>query len=240
MDNNNQDNSRITQDNVPTQTEQPAAPADNTAPATPEQGQASPVGPSDPTQTTDQPDSPAQPTEPVAPAAPVDPTPPAPETPVAPQEPVAPAAPQQPTTPPPSPAVTTTQNLGTTDNPNLQPSPAAEQPTKGAYIPQSMNSSRVAREETYQEDMLQKAHSMRDILRVQPKVWAMVPLQPGEKPGTMLPVGINGYFIYIKKGVMVQVPQQIGEIVSQSFNLDYDNGAEFDLSKNEDKQRALS
>lgn len=183
------------------------------------------------------PEAPTQPTEPVAPAAPVDPTPPA-----APEAPVQPAVPQHPVTPPPSPApsVTTTQNLGNVDNPNLQPSPAPQQPTTGAYIPQSMNANKVSREETYQEDMLQKAHTMRDILRAQPKVWAMVPLQPGEKPGTMLPVGINGYFIYIKKGVMVQVPQQIGEIVAASFNLDYENGAEIDLSKNEDKQRALA
>lgn len=231
MDNNNQENdNRITPDSVSAQQEQPAAPANPT--------DTNPGNDSLADQGT-QPTAPAQPTEPVAPTAPVDSTPPAPE---APQTPVQPAVPQQPVTPPPSPApsVTTTQNLGNSDNPNLQPSPAPQQPTTGAYIPQSMNANKVSREETYQEDMLQKAHTMRDILRAQPKVWAMVPLQPGEKPGTMLPVGINGYFIYIKKGVMVQVPQQIGEIVAASFNLDYENGAEIDLSKNEDKQRALA
>lgn len=91
----------------------------------------------------------------------------------------------------------------------------------------------------YREDTMQKAHKMRDILHAQPKAWTYVPLGPGEKADSMLPVGINGYFVYIRKGVMVEVPYQIAQMVADSFNQDRLIGAEHDLSQNEDKQRAL-
>lgn len=193
---------------------------DNTEKLTPEN--TTPQAPEAPAAPVVQPQAPTQPVTPEVPQAPVTP-------------PTAPVAPSRPTQSP----LNTTQTIAASTVPNIQPAQAQPGPVQGAYIPPSMNPARIAKD-TYQEDPMQRAHHMREILAKQEKTWVMVPLQPGEKPGTALPVGINGYFVYIKKNVMVQVPISVAELVANSIKLDYDNGAEFDLSKNEDKQRALA
>lgn len=183
-----------------------------------------------PTQTTEQPQSspfnsaPQQPVEPVQPPvqpqAPV--TPPVQET-----QPVQPVQPIQPPVQPVAP-IQQTQN-------NVQ-----EQPTQPAFVAPQEQVNFASKNPNDVKTDNNQSHPMKAILDAEPKVLVMVPLFPGEKPNSMHPVGINGYFYYLRKGVMLEVPRSIGELVRQSFNLDAVAGEDIDLSKNEDKLNALS
>ena len=58
---------------------------------------------------------------------------------------------------------------------------------------------------------------MRTKLAAQPTVKIFVPLDIGEKPGTQLPVNINGLRLNVPKGVYVEVPQTVADIVVESL-----------------------
>ncbi|TRZ50993.1 MAG: hypothetical protein D4S01_05740, partial [Dehalococcoidia bacterium] len=60
-----------------------------------------------------------------------------------------------------------------------------------------------------------KAELMRDKLSKQPKVRILIPLGD-EKIGATFSVIINAYRLNIKKGVYVDVPQQVADIVMES------------------------
>jgi hypothetical protein len=62
------------------------------------------------------------------------------------------------------------------------------------------------------------ADKMKANLAAQPKVRIYVPLEGKEKMGTQLPVTVNGYRVNIPKGVYVDVPEQIADIVTYSLN----------------------
>jgi hypothetical protein len=117
--------------------------------------------------------------------------------------------------------------------------PAVEQPVAGAYMPQQAKVVD-ASPEYYKERADQRAHKMRAILAAQPKILTMVPLMPGEKKGTMLPVGINGYFVQIMKGVFVPVPEQVAKMVAKSLNLTYSLGEADQADSTEAKKQALA
>lgn len=63
-----------------------------------------------------------------------------------------------------------------------------------------------------------KAEIIKEKLKAQPRVRIFVPLEGKEKLGQQLPITINGYAVKIPKGVYVEVPMQIGEIVTDSLN----------------------
>lgn len=63
-----------------------------------------------------------------------------------------------------------------------------------------------------------KAMRMKEHLAKQPKVQVFVPLEGKEKMGTQLPVTLNGYGVKIPKGMYVEVPQQIAEVIMDSLN----------------------
>src|SRR6185295_11039719 len=56
-------------------------------------------------------------------------------------------------------------------------------------------------------------------LDAQPKVTVMVPLDIGEKKGTQLSGGFNGYRWNIPKGIPVEVPKPIADIIMQSLGI---------------------
>lgn len=56
-------------------------------------------------------------------------------------------------------------------------------------------------------------------LAKQDKVRIMIPLRDGEARNTYESVIINGYRMDIKKGVFVDVPQQVAEILAESYEL---------------------
>jgi hypothetical protein len=61
-----------------------------------------------------------------------------------------------------------------------------------------------------------KAEIMREKLSAQPKVMVYIPLGIGEKPGVTIPVTLNGYRVNIMKGVYVEVPKQIADVIKDS------------------------
>lgn len=63
-----------------------------------------------------------------------------------------------------------------------------------------------------------KAQAMKDNLAKQPKVKIFVPLDGKEKKGTQLPVTLNGYRVNVPKGLYVEVPEQIGQVIMESLN----------------------
>lgn len=91
----------------------------------------------------------------------------------------------------------------------------------------------------YKEESDKKAHKMKSILDAQPKVMTLVPLAPGENAESWEYVGINGYPIWIKKGVYVEVPQQVAQILAESYNLTYAIGKEHLIDARKDRLDAL-
>lgn len=61
-----------------------------------------------------------------------------------------------------------------------------------------------------------KAEIMRHKLASQPKVAIIIPLSPGEKEGSTESVILNGYRINVRKGIYVQVPQQVAQVIMES------------------------
>ena len=53
-------------------------------------------------------------------------------------------------------------------------------------------------------------------LSKQPKVRIIIPKEKTESKGATLPVTINGYRLNIPKGVYVEVPEQVAQIVMES------------------------
>lgn len=145
-----------------------------------------------------------------------------------------PAQPIQPQTPPVQPV----QPVKTEQPAPLQSTQqVVERPTMSAFQQQPAQKIPVG---TSFEKKTQVNHWMKPILDKRPKAQVYVPLSFGEKPGTILSVGINGYFYYIPKGKMVSIPDLMAEQVQNSINQDLINGSEMDLAQNDDKLRNLT
>ena len=61
-----------------------------------------------------------------------------------------------------------------------------------------------------------KAEIMRVHLAKQPKIRILIPVEGKEKPGMTVPVTINGYRLNIAKGVYVEVPEQVADMIMKS------------------------
>lgn len=65
-----------------------------------------------------------------------------------------------------------------------------------------------------------KAEQMKAQLESQPKVSILIPLEKGEKKGSVQPFCLNGYRFNVPKGQMTQVPEQVANIISERFNVE--------------------
>jgi len=61
-----------------------------------------------------------------------------------------------------------------------------------------------------------KEEIMKKCLEAQTKVRLIIPLEQGESYGATHPVIINGYRLNIKKGMYVDVPEQVAEMIEES------------------------
>lgn len=61
-----------------------------------------------------------------------------------------------------------------------------------------------------------KAEKMKEHLAKQPKVKILIPLESKEKIGATESVILNGYRVNILKGVYVEVPEQVAEVIMDS------------------------
>ena len=62
-----------------------------------------------------------------------------------------------------------------------------------------------------------KAHEMRKKLMHQPAVPVLIPLGHEEKIGSTHQVTLNGYTMFIRKGMMVNVPLQVKQVLDEKF-----------------------
>lgn len=90
---------------------------------------------------------------------------------------------------------------------------------------------------------LSKAEAMKEHLAKQPKKSIIIPISKGEKRGKAIEtVILNGYRYEIQKGVYVDVPEQVAEVIMNHYQQTeeaLDN--EFRLDKaNEEKAKALA
>lgn len=90
-------------------------------------------------------------------------------------------------------------------------------------------------------DFEKTKNDMKAVLDAQSKVRVLVPLESGEKLGEFLPVNINGYRLNVPKGVYVDVPQTVADIISEAYNV-YENNSATPMraDRNDDVQSALS
>ena len=72
-----------------------------------------------------------------------------------------------------------------------------------------------------EEDSVAK---MKKLLDAMPKVRINLPLMPGEKRGTFQPVSINGYTLNVPKGISVDVPEEIANMLSQRYDFELGTG----------------
>lgn len=99
-------------------------------------------------------------------------------------------------------------------------------------------------------DFNKTVSDMKTLLSAQPKVRVFVPLEAGEtvvkntdgsKAFPFLPVSINGYRLNVPKGVYVDVPQTVADIISESYNIYEQNSAtEMRADRNDDVVSALT
>lgn len=104
------------------------------------------------------------------------------------------------------------------DNQNLNPQDGKE-PTPNALMPEAL--------------------ATKKILDAQPKVQIWLPLSSGEKIGVATEyVSINGYPYWIKKGMLVNVPKAVAELLINLYNIEIGDSA-FGRSKRADRSAAM-
>ena len=79
---------------------------------------------------------------------------------------------------------------------------------------------------------------MKEQLATQPKVSFLIPLGPGENEGSTDQVCLNGYKLTIKKGVMVELPQQVVEILANKYKVQMSAGRGSLISRSAKSTRA--
>ena len=87
-----------------------------------------------------------------------------------------------------------------------------------------------------------KAAAMKARLEAQPLVRFMIPLSPGQKlkDKPVHPVTLNGYRTLVRKGIMVDIPEQVAEELSRSLNMTSVAGEEHRLDRDDKVKKALT
>jgi len=70
------------------------------------------------------------------------------------------------------------------------------------------------------------ALSTKEILDRQPKVRMMLPLADGEKEGAYETVQVNGHLYTMMKGVAVDLPEAVANIIAEKYRITLTAGAE--------------
>ena len=72
-----------------------------------------------------------------------------------------------------------------------------------------------------------KAQKMKENLESQPKIRFFIPLAMGEKKGAYETVNLNGYGLKIAKGMYVDLPTQVADVLAESYGQTEQAGQEF-------------
>lgn len=88
----------------------------------------------------------------------------------------------------------------------------------------------------------QRAENTKIKLSKEPKIMAVIPLEAGEKPGSVKTVSINGYRIEIKKNIPVELPKTVWELIMHNMKVSSTATASHPLNLNnadEARKKAL-
>lgn len=58
--------------------------------------------------------------------------------------------------------------------------------------------------------------NVKAVLEAQPKVRVKIPFDPLNKGDTVVPVGVNGYFLDVPRGETVEVPETVADILTNA------------------------
>ncbi len=70
------------------------------------------------------------------------------------------------------------------------------------------------------EEKIKGAEAMKEYLDGCPKVAFLIPLSEGEQKGAYDTVCLNGYLMKIEKGVMMDLPKPVVEILANKYNVE--------------------
>lgn len=114
----------------------------------------------------------------------------------------------------------------------VAPTPTVEVPVNINVDPRTSNEVRV-------NGLMPEAIKTKEILDKKPKVSLWLPLDRGEKAGSATEfVSINGYPYWVKKGMMVLVPQPVAELLMNMYNIAMGDSA-FGHSMRADRNKVL-
>ncbi len=88
-------------------------------------------------------------------------------------------------------------------------------------------------------DYKTKIQRIKDSLAKQPKVRIIIPKEKSETRGAFETVQINGYMLKIMKGVYVEVPQQVADILNESAQIKEEAQAEAEKKMTEAEREAF-
>lgn len=100
-----------------------------------------------------------------------------------------------------------------------------------------------AEERKAEKELRGDAAKMKAHLDAQPKVSIMIPFEVGEnaETGKKVPfhVNVNGYKMDIPRGVYVEVPKQIADMIKERLESEGKIGSQWRIDRDADKQNAL-
>lgn len=124
---------------------------------------------------------------------------------------------------------------GTTDDP-IVPFSQAPEKGKGEDVP-TETSAMVGKA------MTEDAKRTKEAFDKEPRVMISIPLYPGEKPGEAMEfAAVNGYSFYMKKGVMISLPQSVASSIMNHYNIqqgETEKGKSMLLSRDAAAEQAL-
>lgn len=129
------------------------------------------------------------------------------------------------------------------DDPELDVDPeveAEEEPLKSEEVKSSQSFPQAQSREDIGIEYGKMTKDMKEHLAKQPKVAFLIPLSEGEKNGAFETVQINGYRMVIKKGTMVQIPQQVAEILADHYRISSEAGQDYRIDRDSKVKDALS
>lgn len=98
-------------------------------------------------------------------------------------------------------------------------------------------------EKKAERELRNDAKAMKAALDKQPKVSIMIPFEVGENPetGKKVPfhVNVNGYKMDIPRGVYVEVPAQIADMIKERLESEGKIGSQWRIDRDANKQNAL-
>jgi hypothetical protein len=123
------------------------------------------------------------------------------------------------------------------------PPPVTQETTSVTPKPLSPTQDRAEQAKADREYMTD-VQKMKKHLEAQPKVMIMIPFEAGEKPETAkhikFSVRLNGYLMEVPRGVRVEVPQQVAEVIWERLESEGRIGQEWRVDRDANRSAALS